>query len=119
LQTASTGLDRWEGFRDALQAAGQEVHALAWRVRPGAGHAAAREMMGRAEPPDAIFVANDHMALGVLDELRHGMGVDVPGEVSIVGYDDVPAAAWNAYRAHDGAPAGGPDGGGGGGHTDR
>jgi DNA-binding LacI/PurR family transcriptional regulator len=98
LQTASTGLDRWEGFRDALQAAGQEVHALALggfdRDR---AIAAAREMMGRAEPPDAIFVANDHMALGVLDALRHGMGVDVPGEVSIVGYDDVPAAAWHAF----------------------
>jgi DNA-binding LacI/PurR family transcriptional regulator len=33
----------------------------------------------------------------VLDDLRHGMGVGVPGEVSIVGYDDVPAAAWKAY----------------------
>jgi DNA-binding LacI/PurR family transcriptional regulator len=54
-------------------------------------------MMRAAEPPDAIFVANDHMALGVLDELRHGMGIDVPGEVSVIGYDDVPAAAWKAY----------------------
>jgi DNA-binding LacI/PurR family transcriptional regulator len=98
LQTASTGLDRWEGFRDALTSGG------AGGACPGLGGfdrdraiAAAREMMERAEPPDAIFVANDHMALGVLDELRHGMGVDVPGEVSIVGYDDVPAAAWKAY----------------------
>ena len=47
--------------------------------------AAAREMMEAPSPPDAIFVANDHMALGVLDELRHGMAMDVPGEVSIVG----------------------------------
>jgi DNA-binding LacI/PurR family transcriptional regulator len=54
-------------------------------------------MMDAPAPPDAIFVANDHMALGVLDELRHGMGIDVPGEVSVVGYDDVPAAAWKAY----------------------
>jgi DNA-binding LacI/PurR family transcriptional regulator len=98
LQTASTGLDRWEGFRDALTEAGLGVHAVSHggfdRAR---AIEVARAMMEGAEPPDAIFVANDHMALGVLDELRHGMGVDVPGEVSIVGYDDVPAAAWKAY----------------------
>lgn len=98
LQTASTGLDRWEGFRDALKEAGQQVHAVAQggfdRDR---AIAAARGMMAAPEPPDAIFVANDHMALGVLDALRHGMGVEVPGRVSIVGYDDVPAAAWQAF----------------------
>ncbi|MCU4654654.1 LacI family DNA-binding transcriptional regulator [Roseibacterium sp. SDUM158016] len=98
LQTASTGLDRWEGFRAALNAAGLAVHALEEggfdRERAGM---AARALMTGPVPPDAIFVANDHMALGVLDELRHGMGIDVPGEVSIVGYDDVPAAAWKAY----------------------
>jgi DNA-binding LacI/PurR family transcriptional regulator len=98
LLTASTGLDRWEGFRDALRAAGQGVHAFAEggfdRARAAA---AARKMIRGPEPPDAIFVANDHMALGVLDELRHGMGIDVPGEVSVVGYDDVPAAAWHAF----------------------
>lgn len=98
LQTASTGRDRWEGFRDALRAAGQEVHAMAQGGFDRAhAIAAARAMMEAPVPPDAIFVANDHMALGVLDELRHGMGVDVPGEVSIVGYDDVPAAAWQAF----------------------
>jgi DNA-binding LacI/PurR family transcriptional regulator len=98
LQTASTGLDRWEGFRDTLREAGREVHAVAMGGFDRAqAIEAARAMMEAAEPPDAIFVANDHMALGVLDEVRHGMGVDVPGEVSIVGYDDVPAAAWKAY----------------------
>jgi DNA-binding LacI/PurR family transcriptional regulator len=98
LQTASTGRDRWEGFRDALKAAGQEVHAMAQgSFDRGRAIAAARAMMDAPRRPDAIFVANDHMALGVLDELRHGMGVDVPGEVSIVGYDDVPAAAWKAF----------------------
>lgn len=98
LQSASTGLDRWTGFREALAEAGGEVHALAEggfdRERAAR---AARAMMDAPAPPDAIFVANDHMALGVLDELRHGMGIDVPGEVSVVGYDDVPAAAWKAY----------------------
>lgn len=39
----------------------------------------------------AIFAANDHMALGVLRAM-HEAGRDVPGEVSIVGFDDIPEA---------------------------
>lgn len=97
-QGASTGRDRWEGFRDALAAEGQVVHAWAeGRFDRDRAAAAAREMMTGAAPPDAIFVANDHMALGVLDELRYGLGLDVPGDVAVIGYDDVPAAAWKAY----------------------
>ena len=51
----------------------------------------------RAGWPDAVFVANDHMAVAVMDTLRFDLGLSVPGEVSVVGYDDVPAAAWPAY----------------------
>jgi DNA-binding LacI/PurR family transcriptional regulator len=42
-------------------------------------------------------VANDHMALAVLDTLRFELGLDVPSDVSVVGYDDVPAASWPSY----------------------
>ena len=45
---------------------------------------------------DAIFVGNDHMAFGAIDALR-AKGVTVGQDVSIVGYDDVPMAAWPAY----------------------
>ncbi|MEM6306156.1 MAG: substrate-binding domain-containing protein, partial [Pseudomonadota bacterium] len=51
----------------------------------------------RDAPPEAVFVANDHMAFAVMDVLRFEMGVSVPGEVSVVGYDDVPLAAWPSY----------------------
>ena len=49
-------------------------------------------------PPDAIFVANDHMALSVMDTIRHELGLTIPQDVSIVGYDDVDAAAWPSYN---------------------
>ncbi len=49
------------------------------------------------DPPDAVFVANDHMAFAVMDTLRHELGFAVPEDVSVVGYDDVPAAAWPSY----------------------
>lgn len=47
--------------------------------------------------PDAVFVANDHMALSVMDTLRHEMGLRVPEDVSVVGYDDAAPASWPAY----------------------
>ena len=51
----------------------------------------------RTARPDAIFVGNDHMAFGVLDALRGPLGLNVPDDVSVVGYDDVAMAAWPAY----------------------
>ncbi|MEJ6391401.1 LacI family DNA-binding transcriptional regulator [Gymnodinialimonas ulvae] len=95
---ASTGRDRRDGFVATLEAAGQRLHAEfdARFDRDGAAEAA-RSMMLDPTPPDAIFVGNDHMALGVLDMLRFEMGLDVPGDVSIIGYDDVPMASWPAY----------------------
>lgn len=95
---ASTGRDRRDGFVAALKARGALLHAEADGLfnRERAAKAA-RAMMEAVTPPDAIFVGNDHMALAVLDTLRHDMGVDVPGDVSIVGYDDVPMAAWPSF----------------------
>jgi DNA-binding LacI/PurR family transcriptional regulator len=62
-------------------------------------HAAgvARELFGRPDRPDAVFVGNDHMAFAVMDVLRHDLGLRIPDDVAVVGYDDVPIAAWPAY----------------------
>ncbi|MEM6306304.1 MAG: LacI family DNA-binding transcriptional regulator, partial [Pseudomonadota bacterium] len=95
---ASTQIDREAGFKAGLMEAGLRI------VARGAGEfdfekakQAARVMFGRDAPPEAVFVANDHMAFAVMDVLRFEMGVNVPGEVSVVGYDDVPLAAWPSY----------------------
>ena len=50
------------------------------------------------DPPDAVFVANDHMAFAVMDTLRYELGFSIPEDVSIVGYDDVPAASWPSFN---------------------
>ena len=60
--------------------------------------AEATRQMFASDPPEAIFVANDHMALAVMDALRFELGLKVPEDVSVVGFDDVPAAGWPAYQ---------------------
>ena len=95
---SSTGRDRALGFRQGLEAAGREVFAeIDGMYQREVAQKAVRSLMAGAETPDAIFVGNDHMAFAVLDTLRSELGVSVPGEVSVVGYDDVPLAAWDAY----------------------
>lgn len=49
-------------------------------------------------PPDAVIAANDMMAIGCIDEARVVYGLDVPGDVSVVGFDGVGPAAYAAYR---------------------
>ena len=52
--------------------------------------------MARAEGPDSIFCANDITALGALDAARQA-GISVPEQLSVIGFDDIPAASWGAY----------------------
>jgi DNA-binding LacI/PurR family transcriptional regulator len=97
---ASTQRDRELGFTDRLAEAGRTLHAReVGNFLMDEAAEAARRMFGVApgDRPDAVFVANDHMAIPVIDTLRHEMGLRVAQDVSVVGYDDVPAAAWPAY----------------------
>jgi DNA-binding LacI/PurR family transcriptional regulator len=97
---ASTQRDREAGFVDALNAAGKALYAReVGNFRMDEARAAALRMFATSKPmPDAVFVANDHMALEVMDTLRIELGLQVPNDVSVVGYDDVPAAAWRSYN---------------------
>lgn len=95
---ASTQIDREAGFKAGLMDAGVRI------VARGVGNfhfetarQAAREMFDRDDPPDAVFVANDHMAFAVMDVLRFELGMQVPKDVSVVGYDDVQLSAWPSY----------------------
>jgi LacI family transcriptional regulator len=55
------------------------------------GRAAMHRMLANAEPPTAVFCANDIQAIGALAECRD-IGVDVPRDISIIGFDDLPVA---------------------------
>ena len=97
-QGSSTGRDRAEGFRQAMAAAGLDpVAMIDGMYDREATIRATREMFARPDRPDALFVGNDHMAFAVMDELRFGLGLSVPQDVAVIGYDDVPMAAWPSY----------------------
>ncbi len=85
---------RAEGWRAELAAAGREVPPLRlqgdWSARSGY---AAGQALGADPEVTAVFAANDQMALGVVRAL-HELGRDVPGDVSVVGFDDLPEAAY-------------------------
>jgi DNA-binding LacI/PurR family transcriptional regulator len=96
---ASTGRDRAKGFVQAMAAAGVEpVAMIDGMYNRDTTAEVARVMFAGSVWPDAVFVGNDHMAFAVMDVLRFELGLSVPGDVSVVGYDDVPLASWPAYN---------------------
>jgi DNA-binding LacI/PurR family transcriptional regulator len=57
------------------------------------GCAAARRMFQRSNPPDAIFCANDLMAIGVLETAKSEFGIRVPDDLLVAGFDDIPVSS--------------------------
>lgn len=95
---ASTQRDREKGFIDELKKNGQSLFSReVGNFDLEQARQAARNMFSKDEIPDAVFVANDHMAFAVMDVIRFELGIKIPEQVSVVGYDDVPVAAWPAY----------------------
>ena len=102
-EESSTNLERERGFRAGLAERGQRIWAR------GIGNydfdqarQATRELFATLsatvnERPDAVFVASDHMAFAVMDTLRFELGLRVPQDVSVVGFDNVPQADWASY----------------------
>lgn len=95
---ASTQRDREAGFRAGLSEAGKPLaaHGLGEFTTERAKDVA-RDMFDKPDHPDAVFIATDHMAFAVMDVLRSELGLRIPEDVSVIGYDDVPPAAWAAY----------------------
>jgi DNA-binding LacI/PurR family transcriptional regulator len=89
--------DRIEGWRAELAAAGAAVPVcLHGDWTPSSGYEAGRRLVARrraGEEVTAVFVANDQMALGLLAAL-HEEGLEVPRDVSVVGFDDLPEAPY-------------------------
>lgn len=92
MQRTKGALDRLaeRGFKGVTQVAGDYGYT--------SGRRAVQEIIsGLGDVPDAIICANDMMAFGCIDELRYHQELDVPGDVSVVGFDGVRAASWSSF----------------------
>jgi len=98
LEDASTQRERELGFLECLRQANMQVFArTVGHYSYEGAQEAARTLCAMPVKPDAIFVANDHMAMAVMDTLRSEFGQRVPQDISVIGFDNVPQSAWPAY----------------------
>ncbi len=97
-ENTSTNIDREKGFADQLQ-----LHGVSTYLRETgtysyqSGYNAAIRLLQRDNPPDAIFCANDIIAMGCMDAARYRMGLHIPKDLAVVGFDDIPASGWPSF----------------------
>ena len=96
---ATTNRDRRRGFVSRLSELGVRtcMQEEGGQYSYEAGYNATKRLLRQHKRPDAIFYASDVMAFGGMDMLRQA-GVRIPEDTSVVGYDDVPLAAWHGYN---------------------
>ncbi|SHH79052.1 LacI family DNA-binding transcriptional regulator [Clostridium grantii] len=97
--SAATKGERNEAFVNRLS----EYHMKPILIEEGdytyeTGYEIAMKMLKSTTPPDAIFCSGDNMAMGALDAARLSMGLKVPKDLSIVGFDNNPVAQMKAYE---------------------
>jgi LacI family xylobiose transport system transcriptional regulator len=91
-------LARLDGFRSAMNSAGVPIDPELIRFgdfHVDGGRRIAEELLRLPERPTAIFAGSDLQALGVLEAART-LGLSIPGDLSIVGYDDITLAQWSS-----------------------
>ena len=86
---------RYEGYRNCIKRHGIVFERTL--VKSGSfdfesGQQAARKLLALAEPPTAIIASNDDMASGVI-HVAHELGIAIPGQLSVAGFDDTPLAS--------------------------
>jgi LacI family transcriptional regulator len=87
--------ERLRGYREALarEAPGVAPWILAGDFDEASGHRAGQALLAAGERPDAVFAANDMMALGCMFALSQA-GVRVPEEIALAGFDDIPLSRY-------------------------
>lgn len=96
--TTTTGRERLDGYRLALQAAGLPHDPALERYgsfKEASGRLLTEELLDLEEPIDALFVANNLLTLGALEAI-HTRGWRIPDDIAVVGFDEMPWAALSA-----------------------
>jgi len=98
LENSSTSRERESGFVGELAAAGLPRPPKAFGNYDRAGaFVAARRLLTLQPRPDAIFCANDMMALATIEIARHEFGLDIGRELGVAGFDDIEGACWPSF----------------------
>ena len=99
-ENATTSRDREQGFREGLESRGVELDDTLRRVGQFSHHSGYQwglDLLASQARPSAIFAANDLIAFGALDAARR-IGIRVPEDLSVVGFDDIDMAGWEAFN---------------------
>jgi len=89
---------RIDGYRAALERAGIAVDpalVVHGTFRHQGGYDRAQALLALPDPPTAVFAGSDEQAFGVMEAARQA-GLSVPGDLSVVGFDDLPMARWSS-----------------------
>jgi DNA-binding LacI/PurR family transcriptional regulator len=98
LEESITSREREAGFSDHLAAQGLPPPTrVVGRFDRETAQQAARELLSRTPRPDAIFCANDHMALAALEVARLEFGLEIGREFGVAGFGDIDLAAWPTF----------------------
>ena len=90
----STAFERCEGYKRCLSSAGLPIDTeliQTGNFRQDGGYRAMGALLDLPKPPSAVLVSNNLMTLGAL-QMIHERGLDIPGEIALIGFDDMPWA---------------------------
>jgi DNA-binding LacI/PurR family transcriptional regulator len=97
--SASASIEREHVLRQVMAARRLEPPiVVAGDFTYGAAYDATVNLFRVGDGADAIVAANDVSAFGAIDALRHELGLAVPQDVGVVGFDDIAQAAWRSYN---------------------
>jgi LacI family transcriptional regulator len=91
--------ERESGFVAELERSGRPLEerlSVCGELSHADGYRAMRELLEGGEAPDAVYCVNDVVAMGAIDATRD-LGVDVPKDVWVAGFDDIEMSSWGAY----------------------
>lgn len=99
-RAASTSAGRIKGFQAELDENGFTLGPIEFAdsYTYASGVEAAQRLFAQEPRPTALFCANDMLAFGALDHARHRLGLSVPGDISVIGFDDTSLASATSYN---------------------
>ncbi len=99
LENSSTSIQRENGLRDGLAEFNLEIcFRSVGNYDFNQAKEATRELFRTSHRSDAIFVANDHMAIASIDVIREELQLRIPQDIGMIGFDNIPQANWQGYQ---------------------